>query len=165
MSTPHGHAHEQRGGGETEKERRDRELIEMLNELRVALPGIQVLFAFLLTIPFTNAFEQTTSTQRAAFFTAFLGATAASLLLIAPTVFHRLRFREGSKEDLLRASNVSAIAGMAFLALSMTATVFLITDVVYGAPVSVLVGLATGVAFATYWFLFPRTFSPEEERR
>ena len=163
MSSPHGHAHEHEGRGESEKERRDRELIELLNELRVALPGIQVLFAFLLTIPFTNAFQQTASAQRGAYFTAFLGATAASLLLIAPTVFHRLRFREGSKEHLLHASNRSTIVGMALLALSITATVFLITDVVYGAPESVVLALATGLAFVGYWFLFPRSFPSEPE--
>lgn len=154
-----------RDNGESDKERRDRELLELLNELRVALPGIQVLFAFLLTIPFTGAFKQTTDPQRATFFTAFLAATAASVLLIAPTNIHRLLFREGNKERLLIASNRLTIAGMCFLAVAMTATVFLITDVLFGGGVAIPVAAGIAVCFAVLWFLMPLSWRGQESKR
>lgn len=144
-----------RESGESQKERRDRELLELLNELRVALPGIQVLFAFLLTIPFTGTFKEATSLQRGMFFTAFLAATAASVLLIAPTNLHRLLFREGNKERLLRVSNRVAIGGMAFLAVAMTATVFLITDLLFGGGAALLVTVVVGFCFGGLWFAMP----------
>src|ERR671918_1181467 len=91
--------------------RLDRELMELLNELRVALPGIQVLFAFLFTVPFTTRFGDLTDFQRTVFFVAFLAAAAATVLLIAPTANHRLRWRERDKEALLRRANIMMIAG------------------------------------------------------
>jgi hypothetical protein len=147
-----------KGSGESEKQRRDRELLELLNELRVALPGIQVLFAFLLTIPFTGAFTQTTDPQRAMFFTAFLAATASSVLLIAPSNLHRILFREGNKELLLRTSNRLTIIGMGFLAVAMTATVFLITDVLFGGILGAIVAAAVGLSFAILWFVMPMSW-------
>src|SRR5213595_3851650 len=96
---------------ETPKERADRELIELLNELRVALPGVQVLFAFLLAVPFANGWTRVTDLQRDVFFVAFLATAAASILLIAPSSYHRLRWREGDKEHMLVTSNRLAIAG------------------------------------------------------
>jgi amino acid transporter len=113
-------------------ERLDRELIELLNGLRVVLPGIQVLFAFLLTVPFTQRFDRITTDQRSVYFAAFLCAAMASLFLIAPSAYHRLRWRQRDKERLLRTANTFAIAGLAFLALAVTATVFLVTDLLLG---------------------------------
>jgi amino acid transporter len=113
-------------------ERLDRELIELLNGLRVVLPGIQVLFAFLLTVPFTQRFDRITTDQRSVYFAAFLCAAMASLFLIAPSAYHRLRWRQRDKERLLRTANTFAIAGLAFLALAVTATVFLVTDLLFG---------------------------------
>src|SRR5881394_1531035 len=98
-------------GDETPKERADRELIELLNELRVVLPGVQVLFAFLLAVPFANGWTRVTDLQRDVFFVAFLCTAAASILLIAPSAYHRLRWREGDKEQMLETSNRLAIAG------------------------------------------------------
>jgi hypothetical protein len=86
----------------------DRELIELLNELRVALPGVQVLFAFLLAVPFANGWERVTDLQRDVFFVAFLATAAASILLIAPSAHHRLRWREGDKEQMLRRAGLTA---------------------------------------------------------
>src|SRR6266508_4625216 len=118
--------------GETrDKADLDRELIELLNELRVALPGVQVLFAFLLIVPFSNGWNNVTEVQRYVYFVAFLCAAAASAFLIAPSVIHRLRWREGDKEHLLVTANRLAITGAVFLAAGMTATVFLITDVLF----------------------------------
>jgi hypothetical protein len=137
---------------EDEKERLDRELIELLNELRVALPGVQVLFAFLLAVPFTQRWEHTTDIQRDAFFAAIMCATVATVLLIAPSSYHRLRWREGDKEQMLRTSNRLAIAGTVFLALSMIAVVFVVTDVVFDIAVAIAVSLGAAVLFAWFWY-------------
>ena len=109
----------------------DRELIELLNELRVALPGVQVLFAFLLIVPFSNGWSDVTEVQRYVYFVAFLCAAVSSAFLIAPSTYHRLRWREGDKEHMLVTANRLAIAGAVFLAAGMTAAVFLITDVLF----------------------------------
>src|SRR5438093_3337436 len=100
---------------EGEKQRVDRELIELLNELRVALPGVQVLFAFLLIVPFSNGFSEVTSLQRDAYFGAFLCTALATALLIAPSTYHRLHFRALNKEQLIFTSNRLSIAGSALL--------------------------------------------------
>lgn len=136
-------------------ERLDRELIELLNGLRVVLPGVQVLFAFLLTVPFTQRFGDLSTDQRSAYFAAFMCATVASLFLIAPSAYHRLRWRQRDKERLLRTSNRFAIVGMIFLGLAVTATVFVVTDVLYGLFVTSLVsGLISGLLF-WLWFGLP----------
>ena len=133
----------------------DRELLELLNELRVALPGVQVLFAFLLTVPFSQRFGTITATQRAVYFAAFLGTAAASALLIAPTAIHRMQWRERDKEALLKISNVLAIAGTLCLAVAIVCVTFVITDVIYGGALTPLVtGIAAGV-FALLWFVLP----------
>jgi hypothetical protein len=133
----------------------DRELIELLNELRVALPGVQVLFAFLLAVPFTNGWDKVTDLERDVFFVAFLCALASSLLLIAPSAYHRLRWREGDKERMLRTANGLAIAGTVFLALAMTAVAFLISDLLFKAWWAALVTALTGGAFAWFWYGLP----------
>jgi hypothetical protein len=135
--------------------KQDRELIELLNELRVALPGVQVMFAFLLMVPFSQGFVKVTSVQKAAFFVALVGTAIATILLIAPSSFHRIQWREHDKERLLQISNGLTIAGLAFLALSMTAVVFTITDFMYGSPVSLIVSVVIGLAFAVLWYVIP----------
>src|SRR5918992_965001 len=105
---------------DSQKSRRDRELMELLNELRVALPGVQVLFAFLLTVPFTQRFAAVTTSQKNVYFAAVLTASAATAFLIAPTAYHRIRFREGDKEQMLQTSSRLAIVGTIFLALSVS---------------------------------------------
>ena len=143
-----------RSSGKSEHSQ-DRELLELLNELRVALPGVQVLFAFLLTVPFSQRFGAITATQRAVYFAAFLSTAAASALLIAPTAIHRMQWRARDKEALLRISNVLAIAGTACLAIAIVCVTFVITDVIYGGGLTPLVtGIAAGV-FALLWFALP----------
>jgi hypothetical protein len=133
----------------------DRELIELLNELRVALPGVQVLFAFLLAVPFANGWTRVTDLQRDIFFIAFLATAASSILLIAPSAYHRLRWREGDKEQMLQTSNRLAIAGTVFLALGMTAVVFLIADILFrGWWAGLTAGLIAG-GFAWFWYGLP----------
>ena len=130
----------------------DRELIELLNELRVALPGVQVLFAFLLIVPFSNGWTDVTEVQRYVYFVAFLCAAVSSAFLIAPSTYHRLRWREGDKEHMLVTANRLAIAGAVFLAGGMTATVFLITDVLFDNEWAALVAAVIGGTFAWLWF-------------
>ena len=133
----------------------DRELLELLNELRVALPGVQVLFAFLLTVPFSQKFGSITSTQKAVYFAAFLSTAAASALLIAPTAIHRMQWRERDKEALLKISNVLAIVGTGCLALAIVCVTFVITDVIYGGGLTPLVTGITAGVFALLWFALP----------
>ena len=140
---------------ETHEERVNRELIELLNELRVALPGVQVLFAFLLAVPFTQRFAETTELQRDTFMVALLATLAGSVFLIAPTAYHRIRFRDRDKEALLQISNVFAIVGMVCLAVGMTAVVFLVTDMIFKGVVTTIVTTLTAALFAVVWFLLP----------
>jgi predicted membrane channel-forming protein YqfA (hemolysin III family) len=144
----------QEGGapGESKEERINRELIELLNELRVALPGVQVLFAFLLAVPFTQRFERLTDGQEFAFFVALLCTTAGSALLISPSAYHRLRFRERDKEQMLRTANRLAIVGTIFLAIAMTSAVYLVTDLVFQATFTVIVTALTAATFAWFWY-------------
>jgi drug/metabolite transporter (DMT)-like permease len=142
---------------ESEEERVNRELIELLNELRVALPGVQVLFAFLLAVPFTQRFAQVTDTQKDAFMVALLCTLAGTIFLIAPTTYHRIRFRDRDKEALLKIGNVFAIVGTVFLAVGMTAGVYLVTDLLFkGTVTAVVTGLTAGL-FAVVWFVLPLT--------
>jgi formate/nitrite transporter FocA (FNT family) len=140
---------------ETHEERVNRELIELLNELRVALPGVQVLFAFLLAVPFSQRFGETTDLQRDAFMVALLSTLAGTVFLIAPSAYHRIRFRDRDKEVLLRISNGFAIVGMIFLAIGMTAVVFLVTDLIFKATVTAVVTSLTAALFAGVWFVLP----------
>jgi hypothetical protein len=130
----------------------NRELIELLNELRVALPGVQVLFAFLLAVPFTNRFGRVTDFQNDVYFAALLCTLVGSILLIAPSVYHRLRWRQHDKEQILRTSNRLAIAGTVFLALAMCASILLVTDVLFSLTAAVIVTVAAGVLFAWFWY-------------
>ena len=141
--------------GETREERLNRELIELLNELRIALPGVQVLFAFLLTVPFSGSFEMLGDAQRGLYFATFVGTAVATVLFMAPTAYHRIRFRQRDKERMIQTSNRFAIAGTIFLALSITSAAALITELLFG-PVAAL-----GVAAATLglvlwaWYAIP----------
>ena len=147
--------HDRDGSDEDEKERRDRELIELLNELRVVLPGVQVLFAFLLTVPFSNGFSRMTEPQLNVYFATVLATAAATILLIAPSTYHRLNFRQGDKERMLFTANKLAIAGTVFLAVAMSAAMFLITDVLYKASWAAFVAAVVGLAFVGFWYVLP----------
>jgi hypothetical protein len=153
---------------ETKKERLDRELNELLQELRVALPGVQVLFAFLLTVAFSQQFPQLTDLQRNVYFATFLMTALTTVMFIAPTSYHRIRWREYDKEQMLVTSTHLTIWGTVFLALAITGTVFLITDVMFGlGPGAIAAGAITGI-LAWFWFGLPlmRKFTePGEDRR
>ena len=133
----------------------DRELIELLNELRVVLPGVQVLFAFLLAVPFATGWENVTDAQTWAYMVALVATAVGSILLIAPSAYHRLRWREGDKEQMLRTSNRLAIAGTVCLAVGMTAALFLVTDIVFHWGFTIVLTTLVGAAFAWFWFGLP----------
>ena len=143
------------GGEESHKERVSRELIELLNELRVALPGVQVLFAFLLAVPFSNGFGSATDTQKNLFFITLGLTTIASVLLIAPSAYHRINFRAQDKDRLLFTANRWSIAGLFFLALAMVSAVVLIADYVYSRNMAVASGVVAGLIFGFFWFAVP----------
>jgi predicted membrane channel-forming protein YqfA (hemolysin III family) len=140
---------------EDKESRLDRELIELLNELRIALPGVQVLFAFLLTVPFASRFEKVSDAQKDAYLLALLCAAAGSVLLMAPTSYHRLRWRQRDKEQMLRTANRLAIAGTIFLASGMTASVFFVTAFLFKDTVTALVTAVTAGMFAWFWYGLP----------
>ena len=140
---------------ESEGERLDRQLAELLQELRVILPGVQVLFAFLLTVPFTARFEDITDTQRGVYVGVLLGTALATVLLMAPTARHRLRFRQRRKAQIVEISHRLTIAGLAVLAVAVSGAVFLVTDVVYGRTGALAAGIATMAVIAVVWWLLP----------
>ena len=140
---------------ENTQERSRRQLMELLQELRVALPGVQVLFGFLLVVPFSARWGQVTSFQQDLYFACLLCAAAATAFLIAPSAIHRLDFQQGDKPLIVRISNVLAIIGLTFLALAIVGVVALITDVLYsGATVAVYTTVVAGI-FVALWFMIP----------
>jgi len=154
------------GDGETRHERIDRELIELLNELRVALPGVQFLFAFLLVVPFQQKGSQITDFQRGIYFVALAAAALATALLIAPAAQHRILFRQYDKEALLRRSNRSALAGLLALGLAICAALFLVVDVVFSRTLAWATAGALGLLLVWWWLAVPlsqRTRNQQEE--
>jgi hypothetical protein len=140
---------------ETAKEKTDRQLIELLNELRVALPGAQVLLAFLLTAPFQSHFTRTTSAERAVLFAGILLTAAGALLLMAPSVYHRIRWNEGGKEDVVQVGHRLFLVGTACLALGMFASVFVVASFLFGTPAAIA-GLVILLAVVVVtWYALP----------
>ena len=152
--------------GESPKERVDRELIELLNGLRVILPGVQVLLAFLLTVPFSSGYPKSTSSERLLFFLTVLVTVGAVGALTMPAAYHRVRFREGDKERMLLISNAFAVAGLVLLAVATSMVVLLVTDVLYGMAVAVPVAVGVLALLAGTWFAVPlwRKILDEQER-
>jgi uncharacterized protein DUF6328 len=138
-----------------EQERLNRELIELLNELRVALPGVQVLFAFLLTVPFSQGFTKVTEFQKDVYFVALLLTTAACVFLIAPSAYHRITFRDGAKERIIFDGNILTLVGLVLLGLAMTTVVMLISDVLFGPVTVITVTGLTALTFAGVWWALP----------
>lgn len=121
----------------------------------MALPGVQVLFAFLLAVPFQQNFTEITSFQERVYFATLLCTAISAVLLISPTAYHRLNFRRQKKEELVLVSNRLAIAGMVFLALAMTGAIMLITDVLFSSVVTVVFSIAAVTLFAIFWGVLP----------
>jgi MFS family permease len=152
---------ETRRDEESAAERANRELIELLNELRVALPGVQVLFAFLLIVPFSDRFDRLDASDRRVYFAAVLATVASTICLMAPTAHHRLRFRSGIKEQLLRVGNVFAIVGLVLLAFAMAAVTYVITDEIYPGSLPRIVTSVLVATFVVVWFVLPMFFRRE----
>jgi hypothetical protein len=148
---------------EDPQERTARELIELLQELRIVIPGVQVLFAFLLTVPFASRFTELTALQRNVFFATLLCTAVATALLIAPTAHHRLLFRQGVREQRLKMGNLLAILGLAFLVPAMVGVVFVITDLIFGSAVAVVVTVAMALLFSLLWFVLPLPYRGNNE--
>ena len=140
---------------EDEQKRLDRELIELLNELRVALPGVQVLFAFMLIVPFSQGFTQLTSVERWIYFAALIASALAAAFLIAPSSFHRLRFRQADKEKMVMLGNRLLVWGLVLVAVAMSLSVGLISDFVFGTVVALVGGVGIGAVLAWFWFGLP----------
>jgi hypothetical protein len=137
---------------ESEQERLNRQLDQLLNELRVAMPGVQVLFAFLLTVPFQQRFATVTEFQRTVYFVTLLASAAASALFIAPTAYHRLMFRERDKPRLIRVSSRLTLGGLACLAVAMSGAVLLVTDVLFEGTTVVVTITLTATLYVGLWF-------------
>lgn len=147
-----------RDGGdrdESRAERIDRELIELLNELRVALPGVQFLFAFLLVVPFQQGATRMTDFQRDVYFATLIAAVVATAFLIAPAAQHRALFRQHDKEDLLRRSNRNAFLGLTVLALALVSAVLLVTDVLFSLPQALIAAAVVAVLVGWMWIGSP----------
>ena len=140
---------------EDQKERIDRELIELLNEIRVVLPGAQVLFAFLLTLPFTQRFESLTAIDRDAYFVAFICTAIGTSMLMAPTMNHRLRFREHDKESMLLWFNKLTLAGSGFLAAAIALSVYVVTGMLFKATPAAVVGGLIATWLVVVWYVLP----------
>lgn len=140
---------------ETEAERLNRNFTDLLQELRVAQTGIQILFAFLLTLAFTNRFEDIDDFDRITYLVALLAAAGAAALIIAPVAYHRMMFRQGRKPDLVRSAHRMASSGLAFLLVAMVGSVLLVADVVVGRAGAIAAAGATAAWFLLLWFILP----------
>ena len=140
---------------EDRKERVDRELIELLNEIRVVLPGAQVLFAFLLSLPFLARFDEMTRVDRDAYFAAFLCTAMGTILFMAPSANHRLRFREYDKERMLFWFNRLVLAGSGFLAAAIALAVFVVTDMLFTQTWAALLGALIAGWVVVVWYVLP----------
>ena len=140
---------------ESEEERNDRNLAELLQELRVAGLGVQVLFGFLLSLPFTNKFSKLGPGERDLYLATLMLAAVATALLLGPVAYHRLVFRRRQKERLVRAANVMAITGLATVGLAVSAAVLLVTWFVAGGLAGILIAVLVVLMFGLLWFAFP----------
>jgi hypothetical protein len=143
------------GRNETDKERLDRNLNELLGELRVALPGVQVLFAFLLAVPFNQGFQKATTFQKDVYLVTLLLTAVATALLIAPSAYHRIEFRRDDKRHVVFVANRFAIIGFGFLAAAMSSAILLVTEYLFGTTTAVV--CTAGAAFVLYgfWYAIP----------
>ena len=148
-------AEKRRMPGESEKHRWDRNFADLLQELRVAQTGVQILFAFLLTLPFSNGFPKTTAFQKDVYVVALLSAAAATAMLIAPVAFHQALFRQGRKPELVRYAHRMATGGLAFLLVAVISSVLLITLYLLPDVVAVILTVVAALWFGTLWAVIP----------
>jgi hypothetical protein len=140
---------------ESEKERVDRELGELLEEVRVAIPGAEVLFAFLLGVAFTERLGEATSMQRNVYFATLLCTAAATALLIAPSAYHRIGFREVDKAQMLFSATRMMIGSLVLLLVAVSGAVFLVGDILYSSRTAAIAGALIAGWFVAFWFALP----------
>jgi hypothetical protein len=154
---------EQEKTGEDPQERTARELIELLQELRIVIPGVQVLFAFLLTVPFSQGFTKLDGLQQGVFFATLLCTAAATALLIAPSSHHRLLFRQGVREQRVQVGNILAILGLVFLVPAMVGVLFVITDLIFGMVAAIVTTALVALGFVLLWFVLPYLYPDNDD--
>jgi hypothetical protein len=140
---------------ETEKDRLNRNLDQLLQELRVVLPGVQVLFAFLLAVPFSTRFNRVDQFERVVFFIALIFTAISVVLLLSPSIQHRILFRHDQKPYLVRTGTVMTIAGMTALAIAMTLSIVLVAHFLYGTWAASITGATAFVSIAAIWYALP----------
>jgi hypothetical protein len=150
---------------ESPHERLNREFDQLLGGLRVALPGVQVLFAFLLTVAFSDAFSRMDHDADTAYLLAVTLAASASVLLIAPSVHHRLRFRDGTKEQMIRTANTLTLAGSVCLGLAIGCAVYLVGDVGFPGSPARWIGVGITVLAVLTWFVLPLGYRADRTPR
>ena len=156
-SAPNGPQRRRAASGrvESEEERADRNLTDLLQELRVALPGVQVLFAFLLTVPFTQRFSELSDFDEKLYYGVLICVALATVMLVAPTAGHRILFRRQQKEFIVTISNTLAVAGLMLLAIAMCGAIALISDFLFGTTTAVISTIVMAAAFVGFWYLGP----------
>ena len=135
-----------------EQERLNRQMSELLNEVRVAMPGVQVLFGFLLAVPFQQRFQSVNGFQRDVYFVTLLAAATATAFLIAPSAYHRVAFQQQDKPNIIRIGTRQFLVGLAALAVAMNGAVLLVTDVLFKAPTVIVTVACVASLFAWLWF-------------
>jgi hypothetical protein len=153
---------------ETEKHRWDRNFADLLQELRVAQAGVQILFAFLLTLPFSSGFPRVSALQRDLYVVALLAAAGAAAMLISPVAFHSALFRQGRKPELVRYAHRMVTGGLGFLLISMVSSIFLIVDYLLTRWVAIVLGTAAALWFLIFWAgipLYRRNWIDEADER
>ena len=140
---------------ETAKERTDRQLLELLNELRVALPGAQFLFAFLLAVPFAARFGDVSRGLQIVFYVCLLSTLVATILLMAPAVYHRIRWQQGDKTDVIRVAHRMFLTGMAALSVAMTTAVWFVSAFLFGTAEALVAATVSVVLLGLTWFALP----------
>jgi hypothetical protein len=143
------------GRAESEEERADRNLSDLLQELRVALPGVQVLFAFLLTVPFTQRFSDLSSFDQKLYYAVLICVALATVMLVAPTAGHRILFRRQQKEFIVTIANRLSLIGLLLLAVAMSGAIALISDFIFGAATAIVSSIVMAAAFVGFWFVGP----------
>ena len=138
-----------------EEEKRDRQMLELLNELRIALPGVQILLAFLLTVPFAQGFQRVTDTQRTLFYASLLATAVSTICLIAPSASHRLRFHQSDRAYVIETANKYTIAGLFFLGVAIVLAVAMVTDFIYDHWIVWAAPAGIAALLAGVWFIRP----------
>jgi len=140
---------------ESDSERNSRRLLELLQEVRVATAGVQILFGFLLAVPFQQGFATISSFQKHVYLVVLICTALSSALLIAPTALHRLLFRQGHKPEIIEYANRMVIVGLVLLAVAMVGVVLLLTHEIFGPAAAIAITIPIGLVFVVTWFLIP----------